>query len=848
MKRQDSIIHILTSRSFRQKKGRNTVAVFAILLTAMMFTTLLTLAMSMEKNLTEMYLRQSGTSAHATARDITDEEISAIASRPELQSSGRSIVVGIAENEELAGQQVEIRYGSEQYARDSFAFPTQGRLPEAEDEIALDTLTLKRLGIPQETGQQVTLAWRPDLSSDETVYSTFTLCGWWEGNQSSYASMAWVSEDFALDACGGAKQPAEGQVLGQRMMSITFPDIGHMEEQVASLLSECGLSDLEFNVNLVYSGEFDQMIFQECLPMYLGMILIFAAGWLIIFNVFQISVASDIRFYGELKTLGVTSKQIRKIIYGQGNRLCLIGIPAGLILGYLLGVLLMPVLLQAFGSDPEISANPLIFLGSAIFAYATVILSCLMPARLAGKVSPVEALRYTDAAAADTNIRKKEKKSRRGAGIPEMAWANLWRNRKRTVIIICSLTLGLVLTSFFYARNESFDIEKYLADLAVADYQIDDATNNLADGYDPESDTISETLLSEIGSLDGLEETGSLYSRQITGVLTETARANYASFYTEDRLQEFSSYDPNYPQWKAEYDRALAGEAVPFTIYGADGPVLEAAVSDPYILDGTWDEDAFSTGDYVIAIGPAAEAGTGQPTFSVGETVNIEGRDFTVMAVVSPLQPMVEGTSPVFEVPLILPSGVFTQIWPDSSPRKYYFNVDDESMQEASDLLTAYQEEEAPGMNITSRQTIAEQYEAQTRSSSVMGYAISAIIALVGVLNFINSMITAIISRKREFAMMQSIGMTKRQLKNMLVCEGLFYAGLTLIASYILSSAAVGIVVRAITAGGFSTFRFTLLPLVVCTPLLLLFAVILPHICFRNLEKQSIVERLRQAD
>ena len=98
--------------------------------------------------------------------------------------------------------------------------------------------------------------------------------------------------------------------------------------------------------------------------------------------------------------------------------------------------------------------------------------------------------------------------------------------------------------------------------------------------------------------------------------------------------RNYASYDPSYPQWKEEYDRALAGEAVPFTIYGTDGPVLEAAVSDPYILDGAWDEGAFSTGNYVIAIGPAAEEGTGQPTFSVGETVNIEGRDFTVMAVV----------------------------------------------------------------------------------------------------------------------------------------------------------------------------------------------------------------------
>ena len=148
-------------------------------------------------------------------------------------------------------------------------------------------------------------------------------------------------------------------------------------------------------------------------------------------------------------------------------------------------------------------------------------------------------------------------------------------------------------------------------------------------------------------------------------------------------------------------------------------------------------------------------------------------------------------------------------------------------------------------MNLVFRESLVQQYEAETRSSAVMGYAISVIIALVGVLNFVNSMVTAIISRKQEFAMIQSIGMTKRQLRSMLTFEGLYYAGLTLAASYLCGSIVVGVIVRAITSVGYSTFRFTLLPLLICTPILIGLAVLIPYLCFKNLEKQSVVERLR---
>ena len=90
-----------------------------------------------------------------------------------------------------------------------------------------------------------------------------------------------------------------------------------------------------------------------------------------------------------------------------------------------------------------------------------------------------------------------------------------------------------------------------------------------------------------------------------------------------------------------------------------------------------------------------------------------------------------------------------------------------------------------------------------------MGNAISVVIAIVGILNFINSMVTSVVSRRKEFAMIQSVGMSKKQLRKMLILEGLYYAGLTLAASYAVSSLVIGTVIRSMVEGGMSSFQFT---------------------------------------
>lgn len=850
-------IFVLNRRTFRQNKGRNLVAVLAIILTTLMFTTLFVLSQSMSRNIIEMTFRQTGYDGQASFKSITEEQAAKIAAHPDVAETGYSMVVGIGQGKELSGRQVEIRFADESYAEHSFAKPVTGRMPQAADEIALDNIVLDKLGIPHELGQRVTLEWIADFQEEENRVSEFTLCGFWEGNESSYASMAWVSREFAEDVTeqleaadsGAAEEVPDSRLAGICMGQVNLYSDREIEKTMDRILEDTGLTELEYGVNLAYDPDMNRMAAQESLPMYLGMILVFVAGYLIIYNIFQISVTTDIQFYGKLKTLGMTARQLKRLIYGQAGRLCLLGIPVGMVLGYLLGMVLVPVWIQM--EDARVSVSPLIFIGSAAFAGMTVLISCMRPARMAGKVSPMEALRYNDVQRGGRSVKRRSG----SAGLPALAWSNLGRNRKRTVTVICSLTLGLTLMSAFYARNAAFDMEKYLEELMLSDFQMDQATSEeYMKGYDPYGDTLHPELIAQVEALEGLEGIGYEYSHETEIALSEQTIANMQAFYTDDVLADWASYDPVGPQ---SIQEAVEEKSAGAVVYGLDGIVLDAYTAEAHVLAGSYDAEQFATGKYAIAAGLAMTKEEGQtlPTVSVGDTVEIEGQEYTIMAVLDEFSVVTEGAKEGgaenkdrHYLEFIVPMETFRARWPQNTPRKIFFDVEDAHLDAAQEMLDRYSAETGENIPLTTRASKAAQYRRETRSSAVMGNVVSIVIALVGVLNFVNSMVTSIVSRRKEFAMMQSVGMTKSQLCKLLVWEGMDYAWITLLCTYVISSLAVGIGVRAMVEGGFTTFRFTLLPLVICTPPLLLFAVLVPYLCFHNLEKDSLVERLRSTD
>lgn len=849
MRPQTSILRTLSRRSFRANRRRNLVAIFAIILTTMMFTSLFVLSQSMIENMQQMYIQQAGYSSQLSSSLLTDDEADAIAAHPAVAEASRSTVVGVAEN--VSGRQVELRAASADYADSALSLPTEGRMPENADEIALDTITLDKLGLAHQLGETVHLSWTSAPGSDAHETADFTLCGIWQGNPAAMASMAWVSEDFAEKLSVGVDQNAareSGSILGLTMLHIDLVDDSDPSGTAEKILADTGLSErVTLSPNIAYDSAVGQNMLRELLPIAICMVLVFVSGYLIIYNIFQISVAADIRFYGRLKTLGATKRQLKKIIYSQARRLCLVGIPLGLVIGHFLGAVLVPFMITSTGGAATVALDPWIFVGAAVFAAVTVRISCLKPARTCGKVSPMEALRYTDA---EPLSRRKRKKSH-SASVRAMAWANLGRNRKRTVLVIASLSLGLVLLSGIYAKNASFDIDKYMSGTVISDFEVEDASiaSNFTT-YDPQGTTINSALVEKIDALDGLERTGALYAQVINHGVGESALKNIEHYYNaEERLAVIKATDPGLYD---AYSDMLASGSCTAILYGVDGLVVDTLADAQNILAGNFDKEAFASGGYVVVdAGPAENADEIAPTYNVGDSVTLGDKTYEVMAIVRDITPITEGknSDTADFLGLYIPAEDFCAMYPDNTLRKYFFDVAAEDQLAAEQMLLDDQAEDDPALSFTSKQTLIDHYKEQTRASTIMAFAISFVIAVVGVLNFVNSMLTAIFSRQKEFAMLQSIGMTRRQLRNMLIGEGLYYAGITLALSYVLSALVVGVGVRLLVAGDWTaTFHFTLLPLVICTPILLAFAVLIPVCCFKKIEKQSIVERLRAVD
>ena len=193
---------------------------------------------------------------------------------------------------------------------------------------------------------------------------------------------------------------------GKISMHVIFANSMNIQEKLEQVITESGFSIdtksgdyIESNANWAYIASGTESDPVTIIGIAAALILVMVAGYLIIYNIFQISIIHDIRYYGLLKTIGTTGRQIKKILRRQALWLCLAGIPAGLLAGFFAGRFLLPVLLISEKTDGTVivpvSPHPWIFICAAVFTIITVLISEWKPGRIAAKVPPVEALRYT---------------------------------------------------------------------------------------------------------------------------------------------------------------------------------------------------------------------------------------------------------------------------------------------------------------------------------------------------------------------------------------------------------------------------------------------------------------------
>ena len=130
-----------------------------------------------------------------------------------------------------------------------------------------------------------------------------------------------------------------------------------------------------------------------------------------------------------------------------------------------------------------------------------------------------------------------------------------------------------------------------------------------------------------------------------------------------------------------------------------------------------------------------------------------------------------------------------------------------------------------------------------------LGGLLCAIIAIVGILNFFNAMMTSILSRRREFAVLQAVGMTGKQLKSMLIWEGMLYTLGSGILSLLLSAAVNPLAGRLLEHGyWFYRYHFIISPVLAALPLFALLGCLIPVLMYRQMAAQSIVQRLRESE
>lgn len=174
------------------------------------------------------------------------------------------------------------------------------------------------------------------------------------------------------------------------------------------------------------------------------------------------------------------------------------------------------------------------------------------------------------------------------------------------------------------------------------------------------------------------------------------------------------------------------------------------------------------------------------PIYDVGDKVTLanpngETREFEVLAVI-PEYPysLSAGHSHIIGGEVILADNVYLDFYGTRQPMMTIFNVAEAHIPVAQKWVASYCEQVNTSLDYRSRDYYKREFESMQNTFLVLGGALSFILALIGVLNFLNAVVTSILARRRELAMLQSVGMTGIQLKAMLFCEGMSYAILAL--------------------------------------------------------------------
>lgn len=786
-----AVIRKLSNARLRHNHFRNRLIGVIIFMAA----AIMAFISSYAYNVTSEYA--ASTAYQGIFQNLSQENISLLTADPRIESVGVYRSVGMTEREN--GVTMGIVCSDEATMRLSNITLMEGCMPQAANELLIEKGYIDALNLKADIGDTISVYYR-NQASRQLETTDFQITGFIqttaENDRNRVAYNAIVSQNFVRENSALSAGPAAAMISVRDTAKYTNQEL---KELIRTIGLDCGISTDNIQINNLYIDSNNMSKETVLTVLLVGLVLIGVCS-LVIYNIFFISVMNNVTSFGQLRTLGATKKQIKRIISKEGNCLALRFIPLGCIAGGMLSFLIDRTAFQLF---PD--AVIVLLSGAAVFI--CVKLSILKPAKIAMSVSPMEASRYSSYIKVKKSG-KRLKRNRKPLTPCSLAAMNLLRDRKKSILTFTSLVLsGMMLvgiSSLLSSLNpeqrakQSFPYEgAYVVELNRALVTPTFSLTRLQ-----ENNLLTEELKQDILSIDG-----------VSGVVCQQELC-----VTIDGM-ETAIRSMNAEDYKALKDRVMAGEL-------------------PY-------HDHTGKNSLVVNMG-SPELEYLQKSYEVGDTVTFSqaGNDlqgnftYVVSAIVFD-----KNSASSF----ILPAEEMEQTVPYNANSAFVIRMEHGGYTEIEDELHSLIAS-SDHLRLKTLKDMTMQYKSVFSTISLAAYALLAVIIMFSIINLVNTSMTNIISRRKEMGLFRAIGLDSRQLYHMIGFEN----GFQTFGSFAASIVGGLIIGKAICSAvgnvpGFSFVEYTFPAVSVVFYFLLVFALqfVLTKWAGLYCRRNSVVEQLR---
>lgn len=531
-------------------------------------------------------------------------------------------------------------------------------------------------------------------------------------------------------------------------------------------------------------------------------------------NTFSISLTEKIKMYGMLSSIGATKKQIKKSVIQEGMILSLIGIPVGILVGILLVYILVIAVRGALSGILDIVVFKITLLPiliSIILGIVTVYLSCLSATRKAKKITPLEAIKSSN----DIKIKSKKIKSPKiikkifGVG-GVIAYKNLKRSKKkyRTTVISIAMSVFVFIASSTLINYAFEAMGGYYKDY---DYNI----------------KFSST------SSDGQE---------LEQILNDENFSNYTLLYKTNSILKITDMSKLSEFGKTVFieNDLYKNNEIPVEIYGLNSEDFKEYL-EKLGVDYDKNKDKAVLLEYYSLYKEGITIKNRLLTYSPNDSIsgNVEDKEFNVS-----ISKITETVPDGLEGTYFYSAVIVLNVDEYGNDFNFVPNMLTTNSEEPDDL--AKRSQKYDNMYVTNIASEVRFYDSVRLVVYIFAYGFIGIITLIGVTNIFNTLTSNIDLRQREFAMLKSIGMTKKEFNKMINLETLFYSLKALIFGIVLGLIASFAIYKAFAQSLDYGFKTPIQAILISILFVFVIVFIIMKFAIGKINKQNIIDTIRK--